>query len=29
MGRDLENLFDLELDREKNQYETGQPVGLR
>jgi hypothetical protein len=24
MGRDLENLFDLELDTEKNQYETGQ-----
>ena len=24
MGRDLENLADLELDREKNQYETGQ-----
>jgi hypothetical protein len=23
-GRDLENLFDLELDTEKNQYETGQ-----
>jgi hypothetical protein len=23
-GRDLENLFDLELDMEKNQYETGQ-----
>jgi hypothetical protein len=23
-GRDLEGLFDLELDREKNQYETGQ-----
>ena len=23
-GRDLENLFDLELDLEKNQYETGQ-----
>ncbi len=23
MGRDLENLADLELDREKNQYETG------
>lgn len=23
MGRDLENLFDLELDTEKNQYETG------
>ena len=23
-GRDLENLADLELDREKNQYETGQ-----
>ncbi|MBM3749229.1 MAG: hypothetical protein FJW34_26000, partial [Acidobacteria bacterium] len=24
MGRDLENLFDLELDTEKNQYEAGQ-----
>lgn len=24
MGRDLEGLFDLELDTEKNQYETGQ-----
>jgi hypothetical protein len=24
MGRDLESLFDLELDTEKNQYETGQ-----
>jgi len=24
LGRDLENLFDLELDTEKNQYETGQ-----
>ena len=24
MGRDLANLFDLELDTEKNQYETGQ-----
>ncbi len=24
LGRDLENLADLELDREKNQYETGQ-----
>ena len=26
MGRDLENLFDLELDTEKNQYETGQQL---
>jgi hypothetical protein len=25
-GRDLESLFDLELDTEKNQYETGQQV---
>jgi len=25
-GRDLESLFDLELDTEKNQYETGQSV---
>jgi hypothetical protein len=24
MGRDLENLFDLELDTEKNQYEARQ-----
>jgi len=28
MGRDLENLFDLELDTEKNQYETGQRAAL-
>ena len=28
MGRDLENLFDLELDTEKNQYETGQQASL-
>ena len=27
-GRDLEGLFDLELDREKNQYETGQKGGI-
>ncbi len=26
-GRDLESLFDLELDTEKNQYETGQQSG--
>ncbi len=26
LGRDLENLFDLELDTEKNQYETGQQM---
>ena len=28
LGRDLENLFDLELDTEKNQYETGQRASL-
>ena len=28
MGRDLESLFDLELDTEKNQYETGQRAAL-
>ncbi|MGH8631037.1 MAG: hypothetical protein ACREU7_09770, partial [Burkholderiales bacterium] len=27
MGRELESLFDLELDTEKNQYETGQRAG--
>jgi len=26
-GRDLANMFDLELDTEKNQYETGQQAG--
>ena len=28
-GRDLENMFDLELDTEKNQYETGQQALFR
>lgn len=29
MGRDLESLFDLELDTEKNQYETGQRASMQ